>query len=55
MLSMYKATLRFTTDAVESKYFAMSTKAGRTMLDAMGAAAPAAETMNVIVHFVFRG
>jgi hypothetical protein len=55
MLSMYSAMLRFTMDAVDLKYRVISTNAGRTILDAIGAAAPAAEMIKVMIHFVLRG
>ena len=54
MLNMYKEILKFTTVAVESKYRAISTSAGKTILEAIGAAAPATPMTNVKVHYVIR-
>ena len=54
MLNMYKDTLKLAIEAVECKSFAMFTKAGKTILEAMGAAAPATDITNVSIHFMLR-
>jgi hypothetical protein len=54
MLNMYNDTLKLTIEAVDFKSFAISTRAGRTILDAMGAAAPATEITKVSIHFILR-
>lgn len=52
--SMYMATLKLAIVGVLLNSLVMSTKAGSTMEEPIGAAAPAKATIAVIVHFCFR-
>ena len=55
MESIYMSTDKLTTVAVLLNVDAISTSAGKTIEEPIGAAAPANATIAVTIHFIFRG